>query len=445
MPRIRFLTLLLFLCSIQVASGQELDRSIESALPSLLETYRSLHAKPEISYYEEKTSSFMAKELRSLGFTVTERVGNYGVPNRTCYGVVAVRKNGTGPTVMVRTDLDGLPMEEKTGLPYASTVRTKNETGEEVGAMHACGHDIHMTSLLGTARMLVQLKDRWQGTLVMIGQPAEERGAGAKAMLNDGLYSRFPKPDFAIALHDNATLEAGKVGVTEGFALASVNSVDMTVRGVGGHGAYPHTTKDPVVIASEIVLALQTIVSREVSPLEPAVVTVGAIHGGTKHNIIPDEVHLQLTVRAYKEPVRRTILAAIKRIAEGIARSAGVPEDRLPIVRIDENEFTPSTYNDPLLTSRLRTTFEAALGKDNVVTVDPVMGGEDFGRFGLDGKVPACIFWLGAVDPKKVEESAATGTPLPSLHSSQFTPLPEPTIRTGVKAMTSAVLELMKK
>jgi len=445
MTNIRFLTLLLILCPIQAASGQELDHSIENALPSLLETYRTLHANPEISYYEEKTAAFVAKELRSLGFTVTERVGNYGVPNRTCFGVVGVLKNGTGPTVMVRTDLDGLPMEEKTGLPYASTVRTKNETGEEVGAMHACGHDIHMTSFLGTARMLVQLKHEWRGTLVMIGQPAEERGAGAKAMLNDGLYTRFPKPDFAIALHDNATLEAGKVGLTEGHALASVNSVDMTVRGVGGHGAYPHTTKDPVVIASEIVLALQTIVSREVSPLDPAVVTVGSIHGGTKHNIIPDDVHLQLTVRAYKEPVRKTILSAIKRIAEGIARSAGVPEDRLPIVKVDENEFTPATYNDPALTRRLATTFEAALGKKNVVAVDPVMGGEDFGRFGLEGQVPVSLFWLGAVDPKRVEESLAKGVLLPSLHSSLFAPLPEPTIRTGVKAMTSAVLELMKK
>ena len=441
----RFLAPFLFLVCAPFVFGQPLDRAIETALGSLLETYRHLHANPEISYYEEKTGASVATHLRTLGLTVTQRVGNYGVPDKTCFGVVGVLKNGTGPTVMVRTDLDGLPLEEKTGLPYASTVRTKNETGEEVGAMHACGHDIHMTSFLGTARMLVQFKNLWQGTLVMIGQPAEERGAGAKAMLNDGLYARFPKPDFAIALHDNAALEAGKVGLTEGYALASVNSVDMTIRGVGGHGAYPHTTRDPVVIASEIVLALQTIVSREVSPLEPAVVTVGSIHGGTKHNIIPDEVHLQLTVRAYKEPVRKTILSAIKRIAEGIARSAGVPEDRLPMVKVDENEFTPATYNDPALTRRLATTFEAALGKDNVVAVDPVMGGEDFGRFGLNGQVPVSLFWLGAVDPQKVEESLAKGVPLPSLHSSRFAPVPEPTIRMGVKAMTSAVLELMKK
>ncbi len=426
-------------------TAQPLDAMIEKELPALVETYKRLHAEPEISYFEEKTAAFIAQELRTLGFEVTERVGKYPNPARMCYGVVGVLKNGTGPTILVRTDLDALPMEEKTGLPYASKVKTRNEFGEEVYTMHACGHDIHMTSFLGTAKMLVQLKNRWRGTLVMIGQPAEERGAGAKAMLDDGLYDRFPKPDVALALHDNSALEAGKVGFCEGYALASVNSVDITVRGVGGHGAYPHTTKDPIVIASDIVLALQTIVSREISPLDPAVVTVGSIRGGTKHNIIPDEVHMQLTVRAYKEEVRKQILSAIRRIAEGIARAAGVPENRMPIVRVDEEEYTPSTYNDPALTRRLMTSLQKVLGKENVVTVDPVMGGEDFGRFGLNGKIPTCIFWLGAVDPAKIEQSRREGTPLPSLHSSQFAPLPEPTIRTGVKAMTSAVLELMKR
>jgi hippurate hydrolase len=425
-------------------SAQSLDAMIERELPALVETYKRLHAEPEISYFEEKTAAFIAQELRKLGFEVTERVGKYPNPARTCYGVVGVLKNGNGPTILVRTDLDGLPMEEKTGLPYASRVKTRNELGEEVFTMHACGHDIHMTSFLGTAKMLVQLKDRWRGTLVMIGQPAEERGAGAKAMLDDGLYERFPKPDVALALHGNSALEAGKVGFCEGYALASVNSVDIIVRGVGGHGAYPHATKDPIVLASKIVLALQTIVSRELSPLDPAVVTVGSIRGGTKHNIIPDEVHMQLTVRAYKEEVRKQILSAIRRIAEGIARAAGVPEHRMPIVRVDEEEYTPSTYNDPALTRRLMSSLQKVLGKENVVTVDPVMGGEDFGRFALNGKIPTCIFWLGAVDPAKVEQSRREGTPLPSLHSSHFAPLPEPTIRTGVKAMTSAVLELMK-
>lgn len=439
----------ILVCCVLAAAGMHaqnsLDGLVSRELPSLLDTYWHLHANPEISFQEQRTSQLLANELRQLGFDVTENVGTYAQPERVSYGFVAIMKNGAGPTVLVRTDLDALPLEEKTGLPYASKVKTKNDVGEEVYAMHACGHDIHMTSFLGTARILSQLKDQWHGTLVMIGQPSEERGAGAKAMLDGGLYTRFPKPDYAIALHDNATLESGKVGLCPGAALASVNSIDITVRGYGGHGAYPHTTKDPIVIASEMILVLQTIVSREISPLDPGVVTVGSIHGGTKHNIIPDDVHLQLTVRAYKEEVRKHIIASIRRIASGIAAAAGVPPERAPIVEVDENEFTPATHNDPELTRRLASAFQGALGADNVVTVDPVMGGEDFGLYGLEGKIPICIFWLGAVDPKKVEQSKKDGAPLPSLHSSQFAPLPEPTIRTGVKATTSAVLELMKK
>lgn len=446
----RFRTLLtVVLSSVLDLAGvhaqNSLDGLIARELPSLLNTYRHLHANPEISFQEKETSQLLAEELRRLGFEVSSQFGTYDQPGRVSYGVVAVMKNGAGPTVLVRTDLDALPMEEKTGLPYASRVKTTNDRGEEVYVMHACGHDIHMTSFLGAARVLSNAKNQWRGTLVMIGQPSEERGSGATAMLNGGLYTRFPKPDFAIALHDNASLEAGKVGTCEGAALASVNSVDITVRGVGGHGAYPHTTKDPIVLASEIVLALQTIVSREVSPLDPAVVTVGSIHGGTKHNIIPDDVHMQLTVRAYKEEVRRHIIASIRRITNGIAAAAGVPSERAPIIDVDESEFTPATFNDPELTRRLAKAFRGALGAENVVTVDPVMGGEDFGRYGLEGKIPICVFWLGAVDPKKVEQSKRDGAPLPSLHSSQFAPLPEPTIRTGVKAMTAAVLELMKK
>jgi amidohydrolase len=426
-------------------SQSSLDAIVAREMPKLLETYKFLHLHPEISYQEAKTAALLAQEMGKLGFEVTERFGKYPEPNRTSFGIVAVMKNGKGPTVLVRTDLDALPVEEKTGLPYSSTTKTKDDAGREVSVMHACGHDIHMTSWLGTATILKELKNRWSGTLIMIGQPSEERGAGAKAMLNAELYAKFPRPDYILALHDNATMAAGTVGICEGYALASVTSVDITVRGVGGHGAYPHTTKDPIVLASQIVLALQTIVSRENSPLDPAVVTVGSIHGGTKHNIIPDEVQLQITVRAYKEDVRLRILASIERIARGIAVAAGVPSHRMPVVRVDESEFTASTYNNPEFTRRVARSFEPVLGKENVLKVDPVMGGEDFGYFSLDDRIPLCMFWLGAINPARVAQSLNEGVSLPSLHSSQFAPDPEPTIRTGMKATAAAVLDLLKK
>lgn len=440
---------LLFLAALcfspPLAGQQALDGPLAQELPALVSVYEQLHSHPELSYHEQETSRFLAQELRSLGFEVTEQVGTYNSPELVSYGLVAVLRNGEGPTVMVRTDLDALPVEEKTGLPYASHVRVQAEAGE-VGVMHACGHDLHMTSFLGTARLLSGMKEKWSGTLVMIGQPAEERGSGALALLRGGLYERFPRPDFVLALHSNATLAAGKVGYREGYALANVDSVDITIRGAGGHGAYPHTTKDPVVIAAQVVLALQTIVSREVSPLDPAVVTVGSIHGGSKHNIIPDQVHLQLTVRSYKAEVRKKILAAIRRITNGVAAAAGVPPDRAPLVEISEQEFTPSTYNDPELTRRAVTVLESALGPDNVVRTDPVMGGEDFSRYALeDNQIPILMFWLGAVDPARVREAEQTGRQLPSLHSSEFAPLPEPAIRTGVRAMTALVLDLMQK
>jgi hippurate hydrolase len=324
-------------------------------------------------------------------------------------------------------------------------VKTKNDAGVEVGVMHACGHDIHITNMLGTARVLSELKDQWQGTLIILGQPAEETIDGARAMLRDGLYERFPKPDYAIALHDDANLPAGTVGYTPGYSLASSNSVDIKIRGLGGHGSKPDATKDPIVLAAQIIMALQTIVSRENSPLDPAVVTVGSIHGGTRYNIIPDEVNLQLTVRAYKEEVRQKLLAAIERITKGIAIAAGIPEDRAPIVKVSETEMTSATYNDPQLTERLAAVFVKALGANNVVKVAPAMASEDFGYLSLAQKIPSTDFWLGAVDPAKVKLSKETGTPLPSLHSALFEPLPEPTLRTGIKAMTAAVLELMKK
>jgi amidohydrolase len=432
-------------CFAAAVRAQSLGELVNRDINSIVATYQKLHAAPELSHHEEKTAAFLAGELRSLGYAVTEHVGKYEQPGLVGYGVVAVMKNGAGPTVLVRTELDALPVEEKTGLPYASKIKTKNEAGQDVNVMHACGHDVHMTTLLGTAKLLSELKDKWRGTLVLIGQPAEERIDGAKAMLNDGLYSRFPKPDYAIALHDSADLEAGKVGYTPGYALASSTSVDIIVRGIGGHGAHPDSTKDPIVIAAQIVTELQTIVSRERSPFDPAVVTVGSIHGGTKHNIIPDDVHLQLTVRAFKEEVRQKILASIARIAKGIALAAGVPDELAPIVTVSATEVVPATYNDPELTERLAGVFRRTLGADRVVKDSPSMGSEDFGLLGLEGrKIPICMFRLGAVDPVKVAESRQTGKPLPSLHSSLFHPLPEPTLRTGVIAMTAAVLDLMK-
>src|SRR5438128_237266 len=429
--------------AMPIMAQQSLDAIVDREITQLVATYKMLHASPELSHREEKTSAFFATQLRALGFTVTEHLGKYDRPGFTGYGVAAVMKNGDGPTVLVRTDLDALPVEEKTGLPYASTVKAKNDAGQDVGVMHACGHDIHITNMRGTAKMLGALKDQWHGTLILIGQPAEETIDGAKAMLADGLYTRFPKPDFAIALHDNSDLEAGKVAYCPGYALASSTSVDILIRGVSGHGSRPEATKDPIVIASQTILALQTIVSRENSPLDPAVVTVGSIHGGTKRNIIPDEVTLQLTIRTYKEEVRQHILDSIARITKGVAMAAGVPEDRMPVVKVIENEIAPATYNNPELTERLARAFERTLGAQNVVKSPPVMGSEDFGQLSLDHQIPAVMFWLGAVDPVKVEASRKSGKPLPSLHSSLFEPLPEPTLRTGVRAMTAVVLELM--
>lgn len=426
-------------------SAAEVDAVIDSEITGLLEIYKYLHAHPELSYQEKETAAYLADQLRDLGFEVTEMVGEYGVESLTSYGLVAVMENGNGPTVMVRTDLDALPVTETTGLPYASQVRVKSESGAETGVMHACGHDMHMTSFLGTARTLTQVKDSWAGTLVMIGQPAEERGAGALAMLNDGLYERFPRPDFVIGLHVHEALEAGKVGVRSGFALASVDSVDLTIHGVGGHGAYPHKTIDPVVISAQTIMALQTIVSRSVSPLDSAVVTVGSIHGGTKHNIIPNDVHLQLTVRSYKQEVRSMVLDSIRRIARGTAQAAGVPSELLPVVEISEHEYTPATYNAPDLTARLAAVFEEAIGAENVVTVEPVMGGEDFSRYRLDDEIPSLIFWLGIQDPAKMEQAARQGKRMPPLHSSDLAPFPEPALRTGIRATTAAVLDLMAR
>ena len=419
---------------VLATAADDFRPQVEQELPSLLAIYKDLHTHPELSRHEERTSAFLAAELRQAGYTVTEHIGKY--PDGTAaLGIAAILKNGTGPTVLVRTEMDALPVEERTGLPFAS---------QNAGVMHACGHDLHMTSFLGTARLLAKLKGRWSGTLMLIGQPAEEIVSGARAMLADDLYSRLGKPDFAIALHDEPSIEAGKVGVLAGPLLASSTSVDVTIRGMGGHGARPELTKDPVVMAAQFILALQTIVSRQISPLEPAVVTVGSIHGGSKHNIIPDQVVLQLTSRCYSDEVRRTILAAIEREARGVALAAGVPDDRAPIVKVSD-ETTPVTYNDRKLAARLGGAFVAALGEGNVIEAKRLMVSEDFGLFGLEGRqIPTLMFFLGAADPSKLAESLRTGNPLPSLHSSLFYPQAEPALRTGILATTSAVIELMK-
>jgi hippurate hydrolase len=411
---------------------------VEREYPSLEKLYIHCHANPELSFREEKTAARVAQELKALGLEVSTKVGGHGV--------VGVLRNGAGPTVLIRTDLDALPVKEQTGLPYASQVRTTNDFGVEVDVMHACGHDIHITSFVGAARALTQLRDRWSGTLVFIGQPAEERGSGARAMLKDGLFTRFPKPDYCLALHVSSDMAAGSVGVVEGFVLANVDAVDITLRGAGGHGAWPHKTKDPIVLAAQTIMVLQTIVSRETDPLESAVVTVGSIHGGTKHNIIPDDVKLQLTVRSFTDEVRAKTIEAIRRIVRGQALSAGIPEERLPTVNVDEREATAATYNTPELARRIRGVFEGVFGDGRVVSRKPVMGGEDFSEYGrTPDRIPICIFWLGSVEPERVAESERTGKPLPALHSNLYRPVPEPTLKTGVTAMTAAALELVGK
>jgi len=444
--KIRLFSIALSLAATPLFAQQTPQAVADAELPSLLTIYKDLHTHPELSTHEERTAAIVAKELKAAGCEVTEHVGKYDKPGLTSFGVIGVMKNGAGPTVAIRTDLDALPVHEETGLPYASTVTTKNDAGQDVSVMHACGHDIHMSTFIGTARALGKLKDKWQGTIIFIGQPAEETVGGARALLKDGLYTRWPKPDYVLGLHDDAEIATGQIGVTEGYCYANVDSVDVTVRGVGGHGAYPHKTKDPVVLSAEMINAWQTIASRENNPVDPIVVTVGSIHGGTKHNIISDEVKMQLTVRTYKQEVRDRVLAAIERIAKGIAAAAGVPDDRMPIVKVEKDQYTPATYNNPELTKRVSAALKTAIGAGNVVMKDPTMGGEDFSEYSLpDHSIPAFMFNVGAVDPAKAAESKKTGTPLPSLHSSKFAPIPEPTIRTGLIGMVSAVLEVMKK
>ncbi len=396
---------------------------IRKEYPRLENLYHYFHSHPELSGKEEKTSHRIAGELEALGLKVTRGVGGEGV--------VGLLENGKGPVILVRADMDALPLREATGLPYAS---------QEIGVMHACGHDVHMTCLVGTAAVLTQMKNKWMGTLIFIAQPAEEKGEGAQAMLEDGLFTRFPKPDYALALHVDSQLATGTIGYRRGPAFANVDSVDLTIYGRGGHGAYPHLAVDPIVIASEIVLALQTIPSRELKPYETVVVTVGSLHGGTKHNIIPDQVKMELTIRSYAEEVRNQILEAIRRLATEIARAHRAPRD--PGMEVTES--IPSTYNDPELVDRLLPVFRKTFGEENVIEKEPEMGGEDFGLYGRAG-VPAFLFRVGSVSPERIQESQkAGGRPLPSLHSAEYAPDPEPTITSGIQAMVAAVLELLR-
>jgi len=421
------------------AVAQDVPALVQKQLPGLVANYQELHEHPELSHFEANTSAWLAGEFRDAGYTVTERVGKY-TDGSQAYGVVAVLKNGAGPTLLLRTDMDALPVEEKTGLPYASKVHMKNLAGQEVPVMHACGHDLHMTNMVGVARVMAAEKAKWHGTLILIGQPSEEVGEGAQAMLSDGLYERFGRPDYVIALHDNAGLPVGKVGISSGPALASSTTVYVTMRGVGGHGAMPASTKDPVVMAAQFIVALQTIVSRQMLPTHPSIVTVGMIHGGTQSNIIPDEVKMGLSVRSLNEQDRLQILKDIERTADGIALAAGVPSDRKPLV-VPNSHHTLLTFNNPDLTARVRGVFVKALGADNVVDVEPAMVSEDFSLYSLEGhKIPAVIFWIGAVDPAKI----ASGVELPSLHSSLFAPVAEPALRTGITAMSDAALELLQ-
>ena len=395
----------------------------------LVELYQELHQAPELSFEEEKTAARLAEELRAVGAKVTTDVGGHGV--------VGVLENGAGKVLMIRTDLDALPVAELTGLPYASKVRTKDERGATVGVMHACGHDLHMTNLVGVARYLAAHRSEWSGTVVFIGQPAEERGAGARAMLADGLFARFPRPDYAIAMHVASDLPVGKIEYRPGYSQANVDSVDIAVKGRGGHGAHPETTIDPIVIAAKLVVDLQTIISRELDSDEPAVITVGSIHGGTKHNIIGDDCRLQITVRSYAPEVREKLLAAIRRKALAAAASADAPE---PAIEISEG--TPSLYNDPELGDRVVAALKRVVGEANVGEAKPSMGGEDFSQYGKAG-VPICMYRLGVVKQSRLDEFAANGETPPSLHSPQFYPDATEALEVSVPAMVAVVRELL--
>jgi amidohydrolase len=430
--------LLLVLCTTLSSQGGGARATIPSvaevdAIYADIETlYKDLHKNPELGFQETQTAAKLSARMKALGFDVTTGVGKTGI--------VAVMKNGAGPTVMLRTELDALPVAEKTGLPFASSVTTKNAAGQLVPVMHACGHDIHMSAWAGTALLMAEHKDRWRGTLMMVGQPAEEGGAGAAAMLADGLFTKFPRPDFALSLHDDDTMPAGTIGYRAGLFRAMSDRVDITVYGRGGHAAMPHNAVDPVVLASRIVLALQTIVSRENNPSDPVVITVGSIHGGTQANIIPDEVKLELSVRTFTTQVRTRTLAAIRRIAKGEAESAGAPRE--PLVNAPATA-RPPVVNDPALISRLAGALKAGLGEQNVVEMPAKLTSEDFAEYGAAG-VPIALLHIGAVNRTKLDEARRTGIPVPAPHSPEWAPEYEPTLKSAIRAEVTALLELLR-
>lgn len=424
------LLLLVSLTASIFAQTAGLSTEVETVYPEARALYLDLHQSPELSFHETQTAAKLASRLRSLGYEVTEHVGETGI--------VALLKNGTGPSVMLRTELDALPVEEKTGLPYASKVRAKDNAGRDVGVMHACGHDIHMASFIAAATIMAHSKNTWHGTLMLVGQPAEETISGAKKMIEDGLLTRFPKPDVAVALHVGNWLPAGKVGTGAGYRLSNADSLRVTIYGKGGHGSMPNSTVDPIVIAARTIVSLQTIVSREVKPGEVAVVTVGYIQAGTKNNIIPDQAELGLTVRSYKPEVRKQLLAAIDRIVKAEAQAAGAPKAPL----IERYEFTDAVYNDPALDQRLGKALESALGKDQVEVGDPIMASEDFSYFTAQG-ISSYYFWLGGAEPQKFAEAKSSGVALPSNHSALFAPDLDPALRTGIAAEVAVLRNLL--
>ena len=436
MNNIRYKKFLLILISIIAFGTISSNAFAKYNIDEIVNLYKFLHSNPELSWQEDKTASHLADILETYGYKVTRGVGKKGV--------VAILENGKGPTLMIRADMDALPIEEKTNLEYASKVRQINRFGKEVPVMHACGHDIHMSVLIGTAKNLISMKERWSGTLMLVLQPAEEVGQGSLAMLEDGLFEKFPRPDFNLALHVGGMAPAGTIGYQLGYAMANVDSVDIIVNGVGGHGAYPHTAIDPIVLASQIVLALQTIVSRKIDPLEPAVVTVGSIHGGFKHNIISEEVRLQLTLRSYSDEVREKTIEEIKKIVKGLSIAAGLPENKMPKVLL-KDEYTPALYNDPEFSKKVLNFISKEIGDENVSEIPAVMGGEDFARYGRqDPKIPSLLFWLGGTSKENWKKYQNNEIEMVSIHSPFFAPDPKPTITTGIKAMTASALGLLK-